>query len=130
MNGSDRPPDLDALSDKEKDALIHTLWEDLQCARALVRRIEQPLLEIPTASAEASGLTLFAQLRDVKPTKRARASATPNAQRRLGGGLGFLLSRRVIGAVLVSALLIGLDYGLDRYQQFRLEQKRLAELRL
>lgn len=127
MNGPQQSPGLEALSDAEKDALILRLREDLQTERSLSRSLEQRLIQTESLAPSAPDKVrpLLARIREAEPTSRARA-----AKIRLGGRLGVLRSRLVIGALAVGGLLFALDYGIGRYQLSRLEQKRLAELRL
>ncbi len=131
MNDPDQPPGVNALSDAEKDQLIVELRRELEKERALRRRFEQKLLELDGGAAAGARLhPLLARLRDAEPNKRARTHSTSRAKSRLGGAFGFLRSGIVIGAIAVVSLLFGLDYGIGRYQQFKLEQKRQTELRL
>lgn len=131
MNDADQPPGLNARSDAEKDELIVSLQRDLERERVLRRRFEQKLLELDDGAAAGAMLhPLLARLREAEPNKRARTHSTSRAKFRLGGAFGFPRSGVVIGAIAVVCLLFGLDYGIGRYQQFKLEQKRQTELRL
>jgi hypothetical protein len=122
---------LENLSDADKDALIARLWRDLQEERARSRELERRL---------ASGSGDSAQDHKANPLlKRLQEAATAKrppwqlqASHRLGFGrpVGFVRSNTLIAAAAIVTLAFALDFAVGRYQQYRLEQKRLADLRL
>jgi hypothetical protein len=63
-------PDLNHLTDREKDALIVGLWEEIQQLRARVKEVEQRF-----AVLEAKGK---------EPPKMSQNSSVPPSQRRKG----------------------------------------------
>jgi hypothetical protein len=131
MNGPDQPIAHNARPDAEKDALIVGLKQELQSERALRRRLEHQLLELESrASVGATTSALLARLRDAEPETRAGTRSASRAKIRLGGAFDLLRSRGAIGVFAAATFLLGLDYGIGHYQQFKLEQKRLSQLRL
>jgi len=56
--------------------------------------------------------------------------ATSRVRMRLGSGLGFLWSKAVLGAIAFFALAFAVDFTIDWYQRYWLEQKRLVALQL
>lgn len=123
---------LENLSDADKDALIARLWRDLQEERArfgeLERQLAQRTGDPATESREAS--LLLKMLQQVAARKPAPQLAPPRFSQKLGRRFAFLRSRKLIAATSIFALAFGLDFAIGRYQQYRLEQKRLADLRL
>jgi hypothetical protein len=123
---------LENLSNADKDALIARLWRDLQEERArseeLERQLAQRTGDPATDSREAS--LLLKRLQQAAARKPAPQDARAGVHRRLGRSFAFLRSRKVIAAVSIFALAFGLDFAVGRYQQYRLEQKRLSDLRL
>jgi hypothetical protein len=116
---------LEGMSDVQKDALIRSLWDDLQSARAERLALEQRLAQLEGRPADSP---LLAQLRESGTKKSGPTPAGINV--RLGRGLGFLRSGVVIGALAFAALAFTTDQGIGWYQSNRLEQKRLATLEL
>jgi hypothetical protein len=132
VNGTQRQPILETLSDAEKDALIVRLWDDLREQKAHTQALQQrlPQSEGETAAANADGTPLLAQLRERGTDKRRSTPATASVKVRLGSGLGFLRSDAVLGLIAFVALAFGLDSAIGWYQGHQLEQKRLAGLQL
>ena len=120
---------LGKLSDADKDALIARLWRDLQDARARSKELERQLALQGGNAAQDSGQLL---------KKLQQAAAGKQRSRQIPMGLGLSLSRaldfisaRVLIAVAVLiALVFALDFAIGRYQHYRLDQKRAAELEL
>jgi hypothetical protein len=120
------------MSDSEKDALILRLWDDLCEERARTQALQQKLQQNesePVASAADAG-ELLAQLQEHGTDKGRWAGRAPDVEIRLGRKLGFLRSRAVLAVIAFVALAFGLDYLIDWYQGYRLEQKRVAALQL
>jgi hypothetical protein len=117
---------LKTLSEADKDALIAALWRDLQDERAHSRELERRLAARKEEPAPDSGLLKISQ-----EANEARSRTLPAPR-------GLSLSRavdfvdaRVLAAIAVFiALAFALDFAVGRYQQYGLDQKRLAELRL
>jgi hypothetical protein len=116
---------LEGMSEAQKDALIRSLWDDLQSVRAERLALEQRLAQLEGRPADSP---LLAQLRESGTKKSGPTPARVNV--RLGRGLGFLRSGVVIGALAFAALAFTTDQGIGWYQSNRLEQKRLAALEL
>jgi hypothetical protein len=151
MSGEDRPLDLAGLSAADKDRLIRGLWADLRDERAKARALEARLTEIASPPPDALPGTpagtgsLLEELRR-RGTRKGQGgtgtrgtgiggtgpggTGTRSVKVRLGRGLGLLRSRAVIGFLAVVVLAFVLDFGLGWYQQRRLAEARLAELRL
>ena len=131
MSGTQRQPILETLSAAEKDALILRLWDDLREERARSQALEQGLSppEGESAKGDAGGGVLLAQLRERGTDKRRPTLATSRVRMRLGSGLGFLWSKAVLGAIAFVALAFAVDFTIDWYQRYWLEQKRLVALR-
>jgi hypothetical protein len=117
---------LKTLSEADKDALIAALWRDLQDERARSRELERRLASRKDDPAPDAGRLKLSQ-----EAKEARPRTLPAPR-------GLSLSRavdfvdaRVLAAIAVFvALAFALDFAVGRYQQYGLDQKRLAELRL
>lgn len=123
---------LEKLSDVDKDALIARLWRDLQAERARSRELERRLA--PGGGEAAEGVREGSALRKRRQPGAAgeRAPRQFPASLRLGFGrrLAFRRSRSLIAAAALVAVAFAVDFAVGRYQQYRLEQKRSAELRL
>jgi hypothetical protein len=123
---------LDNLSDAEKDALISWLWRDLEAERARSRELQRRLA--PGAGDAADGVRETSPLRKMLEEdatgKRDPRQFPPGLRRGLGRSFAFMRSRSVIAAAAIVAVAFVVDFAVGRYQQYRLEQKRLAELRL
>jgi hypothetical protein len=128
----ERLPHLDALSEAQKDELIRVLWDDLQGQRAQCRDLEQRLtgFECRTATASSPESALLAELRNSGGKKHRQTASPSRSKVRLGSGLGLLRSGLVLGALVFAALALTVDQGIGWYQSQRLEQKRLASLKL
>jgi hypothetical protein len=114
---------VDKLSDAEKDELISRLWRDLQEARSRCKELEERLSRLEPKRTSP----LLAKLQGDGTPRPQRAAA---AKISLGRGLGFLKSRVLIGGLLVLGLAFLVDDLIGRYQHYRLEQQRLAALKL
>jgi macrolide transport system ATP-binding/permease protein/lipoprotein-releasing system ATP-binding protein len=128
----DRTSLLESLSDADKDALITRLWRDLQAERVrsgeLERRLSAGTGDPARDDREASAL--LKRLRQTAAGQRGPRQLS--ASLRLGSrrSFSFIRSRRLMAAAGIIALAFALDFAIGRYQQYRLEQKRLADLRL
>jgi hypothetical protein len=121
---------VEDLSDADKDALIARLWRDLREERARSQELERRLaLETnnPAQNVDRASL-LLARLQHAAAGKRPPRQ--PQAGRRSGIGFAVLRSNWLISAALIVTLAFAVDFAVGRYQQYRLEQKRLADLRL
>lgn len=123
---------LENLSEADKDALIARLWRDLQDERArseeLERQLAQRTGDPATDSREAS--LLLKMLQQAAARKPAPQQAPARFRQKSKRCFAFLRSRKLIAAASIFALAFGLDFAIGRYQQYRLEQKRLADVRL
>jgi hypothetical protein len=124
---------LEKLSDADKDALISRLWRDLQAERARSRELERRLA--PEDDQPAEGVSAASSLRQRHQQGGAAGNRSPRqfpASLRLGSGrrFAFMRSRSLIVAAAIVTVAFVVDFAVGRYQQYRLEQKRLAELRL
>jgi hypothetical protein len=119
---------LKALSDADKDALIGRLWRDLQDERARSKDLELRLALRSDDPTPDSGLLKKLQ----QAEGGSRNPQQPPTDLRWGPGRAFdFVSTRVLVAVaLLIAAVFALDFAIGRYQQYGLNQKRLAELRL
>ena len=123
---------LENLSDADKDALITRLWRDLQEERARSKELERRLAcgtrDLTTDDREAN--PLLKRLQQVVVGKRGARQLTESLNLRPLSSFAFLRSRRLVVAAGIVILAFGLDFAVGSYQQFRLAQKRLADLRL
>ena len=114
------------LSNADKDALILGLWRDLEDERGRSKALAERLSKFENPAGTSVASPLLARLQGVATRRQSRGIT----RIRLGRGLGFLQSKFVLGAALVVALAFGCDYAIGRYQNYRLDQKRLAALKL
>jgi hypothetical protein len=123
---------LECLSEADKDALIMRLWRDLQEERARSRELEHRLAPETLDRAEDAweASPLLRRLRQAGAGKRVPGQVPASLQLGLGRCFAFLRSRKLIAAGGIVVLAFALDFAVGRYQQYRLEQKRLAALRL
>ena len=123
---------LEKLSGADKDALIERLWRDLQAERARSRELERRLA--PDGGEPGEGAREASPLRKTlqRDAGGQRAPRQFPASLRLGSGrrFTFLRSRSLITLASIVAVAFVVDFAVGRYQQYRLEQKRLAEVRL
>jgi hypothetical protein len=123
---------LGNLSDADKDALIARLWRDLQDARARSNELARRLARHDGA-APAIG-TFREKLARTGNSQPQRQPSPALVVSGLFSCFGSRFGRGLVrGLVVVSALIAAafmLDVAVSRYQQVRLDQKRLAELRL
>jgi hypothetical protein len=120
---------LEKLSDADKDALIERLWRDLQDERARSKELERRLALRSDNSADDGG-QLLKKLQQAGASKQSRRQSPSPRGLRLGRALGFVNVRVLVAIAVLIALMLALDFATGRYQQYRLEQKRLGELRL
>jgi hypothetical protein len=120
------------LSGADKDALVSRLWRDLQEERARSRELERRLATgtVDRAKDVGEASPLLKRLRQARAGKPAPGQAPARLQLGLGRNFAFLRSRGLIAAAGIVALAFTLDFAVGGYQQHRLEQERLATLRL
>ena len=123
---------LQNLSDADKDALIARLWRDLQEERARSIELEHQLARGSgdPALGHREANPLLQKLQQAASGKHPRQQAPAGVRPESGHHFAFLRSKKLIAAVAIVALAFALDFTVGRYQQHRLEQKRLADLRL
>jgi hypothetical protein len=120
---------LKTLSDADKDALIAGLWRDLQEERARSKEQERRLTARKDGPSGEDGLLLKKLRQTSAGAGPSRKSAAPRGLS-LSRALDFVNARVLIVIAALIALAFALDFAVGRYQQYRLDQKRLAELRL
>jgi len=133
VNEAERQASLpENLSDAEKDALIAWLWRDLEAERARSRELERRLA--PGGGEPAEGVRevspLRKRLQQGTAGKRDPRQFPPGLRLGLGRSFAFMRSKSLIAAAAIVAVAFVVDFAVGRYQQYRLEQKRLAELTL
>jgi hypothetical protein len=121
---------LEKLSDKDKDVLILRLWRDLQEARARSKELERSLAprDGDPAQGGAGASPLLEKLQQTDAGSQGLRRSAANS--RSGWGRGFVQARIVIAAGAIVALVFALDFAVGRYQQYRVEQMRVADLKL
>jgi hypothetical protein len=123
---------LENLSDADKDALIARLWRDLQAEQARSRELELRLA--PGTRDRTSDVDetdqLLKKLQQATAGRRVPQRLPISLRLGLGRCLASARSRRVIAAAVTVALAFAVDFAIGRYQQYRLEQKRLTDLAL
>jgi hypothetical protein len=117
------------LSDADKDALIAVLWRDLQDERARAKELERRLAARADDPAGDDG-RIPKKLQSVAAGNAPARQSPPPRGLSLGGALDFLSARVLLASAALIALAFALDFAVGRYQQYRLDQKRLGELRL
>jgi len=120
---------LGKLSDADKDALIARLWRDLQDERARSKELERQRAPQSGNPAQDSG-QLLKKLQQAGAGKRSLRQVPTGLGLSLSRALDFVSARVLITIAVLIALVFALDFTIGRYQQYRLDQKRLAELRL
>ena len=120
---------LGKLSDADKDALIARLWRDLQDERARSKELERQRALQSGNPAQDSG-QLLKKLQQAGAGKRSLRQVPTGLGLSLSRALDFVSARVLITIAVLIALVFALDFTIGRYQQYRLDQKRLAELRL
>jgi hypothetical protein len=120
---------LEKLSAADKDALIARLWRDLQDERSRSKELERQLALRHGNSARDSG-QLRKGLQQGGDGKRNPRQKPTGLGLSVGRALDFVSARVLIIIAVVIALAFALDFAIGRYQQHRLDRKRLAELRL
>jgi hypothetical protein len=123
---------VEMLSDADKDALILRLWRDLQAERERSKEMERRLAQTPGNSPqdEREAGALLKQLQQAGGERRGSLHAPATLQIGLGASFAFMRSKGLIIAAALVAFGFALDFTIGRYQRYRLEQKRLAELTL
>jgi hypothetical protein len=119
---------LKKLSAADKDALIARLWRDLQDERLRSKELERQLA-LRRDSAQDSG-QLLKKLQQGSGGKRDPRQKPAGLGLSVSRALDFVSARVLIIIAVVIALAFALDFAIGRYQQHRVDQKRLAELRL
>src|SRR5262249_34696212 len=121
---------LENLSEADKDALIMRLWRDLQEERARSRELERRMVPGTLDRAEdvREASPLLRRLQKAGAGKRVPAKVPGGLQLGLGRCFAFLRARRLIAALGIVVLAFVLDFAVGCYEQYRLEQKRLAAL--
>src|SRR5262249_40875659 len=119
---------LKTLSDADKDALIAGLWRDLQDERARCKELEHQLAARKAAPARDDGLLKKLQGASLRKEPSPRPPASRGLS--LSRALDFVDTRVLILIAVLVALAFAIDFAVGRYQQYPLDQKRLAELRL
>jgi hypothetical protein len=120
---------VENMSDADKDALIARLWRDLQEGRARSRKLERRLATGTGDHAQDvhQASPLLTRLQQAAAgTRTPRLSHPPG----LGRRLALLRSNRLIAAAAIVTLAFAVDFTVGKYQQYWLEQKRQADLRL
>ena len=129
-DGEDLAGLLKNLPDAEKHALIARLWRDLQTERARAKELEGRLA--PGGGESADGVREANPLRDrlQQTAARKRVPRQFPASVRLGSrrGFAFMRSRSLIAVAGVVAVAFVIDFAVGRYQEYWLEQKRLADV--
>jgi hypothetical protein len=120
---------IENLSERDKDELVLRLWRDLQNERAQVKALEQRLAQLESTSSAASPLLKKLQAASAAGDRDAPVAVTRGG-RRLGSwrnvfGSTFLFVLAGVGAIAFAA-----DYAIGKYQSYRIDQTRLAELQL
>jgi hypothetical protein len=121
------PLPLENLSDADKDALIARLWRDLQDARARTNELERRLAFHGDA---AQSSVLLEKLRQADRRKQPPVRSPASLGSRLGYGLNLVSTKTVVAVAVLIAAACALDLAVSRYQHYRLDQTRLAELGL
>jgi hypothetical protein len=120
---------LEKLSDADKDALITRLWRDLQDERARSNELERRLAPRTGESAQG-GSRLPNQPPQAGADNGGRRRLSADLRPSLGRGLKVVPAKILVAGAALIAFLFVLDFAIGRYQHYRLDQKRSAELRL
>jgi hypothetical protein len=123
---------VENLSGSDKDALIARLWRDLQEERTRARELQRQVAQAIGDPVQGHRKTspLLTRLQQAAVGKRAPRQQETSWRPRLGSRFAFLRSNKLIAAAAIVTVAFALDFAVGRYQQYRLEQKRLADLRL
>jgi hypothetical protein len=123
---------LETLSDADKDALILRLWRDLQAERERSKEMERRLAQTPGEPRQDKREegALLKRLQRVGSKRGGSQHRPANLQIGLRPSFAFLRSKGLIITAALVAFGFALDFTIGRYQQYRLEQKRRAELML
>lgn len=120
----DLPSVVGTLSGAAKDELIARLWRDLRAERVRSSELERRLA--PGKNLPQARPILERLQRAGAGQRIPRPLRSPGAKR----WFAFTQSRTFIVAAAVVAVALALDFAVGKYQQYRLQQKRLAEVRL
>jgi hypothetical protein len=120
---------LKKLSEADKDALIARLWRDLQDERARSKQLERRLAPGNDDPAQDSA-QLLQKLQQAGAGKQGPRQLPAGRGLSLSRALDFVSARALVAIAVLIALAFALDFAVGRYQQYRLDQKRLAELKL
>jgi hypothetical protein len=120
---------LEKLSAVDKDALIERLWRDLQQERARSNELKHRLAMRDGEASDGSD-QLLKKLRQADVGEDRSKESTARALPGLRYGLDFLSTRVLVVVAVLIALAFALDFAVGRYQQYRLAQRHLAELKL
>ena len=121
---------LQNLSDADKDALITRLWRDLQDARARSNELARQLARRGGDAPAIGALRKKLAWTNNSQPQRSPATLGSRLGSRLGRGFARVPARGLVAVAVLIAAAFALDFAVSRYQQHRLDQKRLAELRL
>ena len=125
MNDVDESTSLAGnLSAAEKDDLIARLWRDLQAERVRSSELERRLTQDDNSRETGP---LLARLQQAAPGQRIPLPIRPRGSSRW---FAFAQSRTLVIATALVMVAFALDFAVGKYQQYRLGQKRLAEVRL
>ena len=125
---ADQARRLENLSDADKDALIARLWRDLQAERARSNELE---LRVALGTGDVHETApLLKRLQQATPGRRVPQQLSISGRLRFARSLAFRHSRSVIAVAATVCLAFVADFAIGRYQQYRLEQKRLSDLTL
>jgi macrolide transport system ATP-binding/permease protein/lipoprotein-releasing system ATP-binding protein len=131
VNETDYQAAIDKLSDGDKDRLIVRLWHDLQDERARSKELAARLAGVDGSAAAGAAKSSLAETLQREGSSVRRPSGPRTSSRfGTGAGLGLLRSRFLLGLIVVVAAAFALDYAVGRYQDYRRDQKRLADLQL
>ncbi|VFU16316.1 hypothetical protein [Methylocella tundrae] len=127
-------PDLDQLTDAQKDELIVSLWrtlvavDGLEGTPAATATATTGALEPAVPAAAVSTDDLRAAIRGAAPSRRTRAPSPGSAG--LGRGFGFFDSRPLQILLLVVGFFYLADFGVGWFQRRALAARDQAELAL
>lgn len=128
MSKSENEALLENLSQSDKDELVLRLWGDLQNERARVKALEQRLAQLESTGPAASPLLKKLQAAGAGGDRGRSAAAARSG--RLGSWRNVFGSTFLFVLAGAGALAFAADYAIGKYQSYRLDQSRLAALRL
>ncbi|MCA0302727.1 MAG: hypothetical protein LCH95_09995 [Proteobacteria bacterium] len=121
-------PDLAALSDAEKDALIRALWRAQAADRAELRRLRRRLDAPGDGAAAAAASPLLDRLREADP--RPRRPSPVEVEDGLGRGFRPWRSTLLMGAIGLLCAGFAIDGAVGIWQSRDLQRQRQARLLL